>query len=511
MSFKIKQIVNITSYSTIVMCFITLLSCAQTIVTTKTPTTPKVDKPNIIFIMLDDLGKEWVENYGAEEIKTPTIDKLAEEGMQFKNAWSMPQCTPSRVTLLTGQYPWRHGWINHYDVPRWGHGAQFDPTMNPSFARVMKDAGYKTCAAGKWQINDFRLQPDAMNLHGFDDYAMWTGAEGGNEKASQKRYWDPYIHTKEGSKTYEGQFGEDVFTDFIIDFMTKNKDNPMMIYYPMCLPHGPLVHTPAEPNVADKIDKHKAMVRYTDIILKKILDSLDDIGIRENTVIVWTTDNGTSKNIVGKRNGRAVRGGKTLTTENGVNSPFIVNWKGTIKEGTVTDALVDFSDIFATFSDLGNGKLPKDYIGDGASFAPLLRGETADSPRDWIMAMGSKPAKIENGKVTNVHKFRDRVIRNKKYKAFVGQDKRIHKIVDVVNDLEENRNLIGNRNREIAQALGKFQKIVNGLPDTDANPIYKKLEGSLYDVPLEILKKQHRSNAKKSNHSPKPKNIKKKL
>ena len=135
----------------------------------------------------------------------------------------------------------------------------------------------------------------------------------------------------------------------------------MMIYYPMCLPHGPLVHTPAEPNVTDKMDKHKAMVRYTDIILKKLLNSLDDLGIRENTLIVWTTDNGTANNIVGKRNGKAVRGGKTLTTENGVNSPFIVNWKGTIKEGTVTDALVDFSDIFATFSDLGNGKLPKDY------------------------------------------------------------------------------------------------------------------------------------------------------
>ena len=85
---------------------------------------------------------------------------------------------------------------------------------------------------------------------------------------------------------------------------------------------------------------------------------------------------------VGKRNGKAVRGGKTLTTENGVNSPFIVNWKGTIKEGTVTDALVDFSDIFATFSDLGNGKLPKDYLGDGTSFAPLLRGEAKDSSKN---------------------------------------------------------------------------------------------------------------------------------
>ena len=82
--------------------------------------------PNIIFILLDDLGKEWVEAYESDVIKTPHIDQLASEGMQFNNAWSMPQCTPSRVTFLTGQYPFRHGWVNHYDVPRWGHGVNFD-------------------------------------------------------------------------------------------------------------------------------------------------------------------------------------------------------------------------------------------------------------------------------------------------------------------------------------------------------------------------------------------------
>ena len=86
----------------------------------------------------------------------------------------------------------------------------------------MQQAGYNP-VAGKWQINDFRLQPTVMNDHGFDEYAMWTGVEGGNETLSQERYWNPYIHTKEGSKTYEGQFGEDIFTDFIIDFMKKNK------------------------------------------------------------------------------------------------------------------------------------------------------------------------------------------------------------------------------------------------------------------------------------------------
>jgi len=126
--------------------------------------------------MLDDLGKEWISCYGAEDIKTPNIDALAKTGMQFENAYSMPQCTPSRAALLTGQYPWRTGWVNHWDVPRWGVG-YFDWKIrqNMTFARIMKRAGYATAAVGKWQINDFRVEPEAMKKHGFDDWCMWTG------------------------------------------------------------------------------------------------------------------------------------------------------------------------------------------------------------------------------------------------------------------------------------------------------------------------------------------------
>jgi arylsulfatase A-like enzyme len=490
---------------TLLLLFVFVLSsCSQPEgKKTNTEVKAKAKKPNILFVLLDDMGKEWVESYGAEEVKTPNIDRLAEGGMQFENAWSMPQCTPSRITLLTGQYPWRHGWINHYDVPRWGHGAQFDATMNLSFAKVMKKAGYKTCAAGKWQVNDFRLQPNAMSEHGFDEYAMWTGAEGGNVKVSQERYWDPYIHTKEGSKTYKGEFGEDIFTDFIIDFMRKNKENPMMIYYPMCLPHGPLVHTPAEPNATGKMDKHKAMVRYTDIILKKLTDALDELKLRENTIIVWTTDNGTGGNITGTMNGRRVRGGKTYLTENGVNAPFIVNCPGLVPSGVKTDALIDFSDIFPTFADLGGVSVSNEQEIDGKSFAPLLLGETKVSSRDWIMALGSNAATLEKGRVKNIYEFRDRVIRNKRFKAFVNTNQKINEIFDLSVDLEEVNNLIDSEDPEVVSALKAFDKVVQSLPAKDAQPKYSKLEGSLYDVDIEVLKKQHKKNRTKGNHAPK--------
>ncbi|MCD6354579.1 MAG: sulfatase-like hydrolase/transferase [Prolixibacteraceae bacterium] len=457
-------------------------------------------KPNILFIMLDDLGKEWVETYGADDVKTPTIDKLADTGLKLENVYSMPQCTPSRVTLLTGQYPWRHGWINHYDVPRWGHGGRFDPEMNPAFAKYVRDAGYKTCIAGKWQINDFRIEPDILNKVGFDEYCMWTGAEGGNVEKSQKRYWDPYIHTKEGSKTYKGQFGDDIFSDFIIDFMKRNKNKPMMIYYPMCLTHGPLTTTPAEPN-APREEQHKAMVRYTDIILKKILTALDALKIRDNTIIFWTTDNGTSGNIIGHLNGNPVRGGKTYLSENGVNAPFIVNCPGLVPQGKISDALVDFTDMLPTFCDLAGAKLPADFVIDGHSFAPLILGKTNDSKRNWIMGLGSNAAKIENGRIKNAFVYRDRAIRNKRFKAYVNTSGEIYEIIDLENDFYEQNNLIDSDDVQILKAKNEFQKVINKIPKKDNNPIYKKGTKSFYDIPEEELLKSCLKGMEKANKS----------
>jgi len=457
-------------------------------------------KPNILFILLDDLGKEWVGAYGAEDVKTPNIDELARKGMRFENVYSMPQCTPSRVTLLTGQYPWRHGWVNHYDVPRLGHGGRYDPILNPSFGKMLRDEGYATCIAGKWQINDFRLEPEATVNAGFDEYCMWTGGENGGQSKdpSQLRYWDPYIHTKEGSKTYKGQFGEDIFSDFIIDFMKENKEKPMLIYYPMCLPHGPLTTTPAEKN-APKGEQHKAMVRYTDFILNKLINALEELEIRKNTIIVWTTDNGTGVDQIGRIKGRAVRGGKAYLTENGINAPFIVNCPGIVPQGIVTDALVDFTDILPTFCELAGAEMNKKFTYDGHSFASHILGKTDYTNRKWNMALGSHLAMLINDRITSAHIFRDRVIRDKNYKVYVDTTGRIYEMIDLKNDLDEQINLIDYDDTEIRRSKEKFQKIVDALPKADKSPIYTKWNKSYYDHPAEALNKVSRESKKRSN------------
>jgi arylsulfatase A-like enzyme len=442
---------------------------------------PAVEKPNIIFIMLDDLGKEWVECYGGEAGLTPNVSKLAAEGMRFDNAYSMPQCTPSRATLLTGQYPFRHGWVNHWDVPRWGAGCHFDPKKNYTFARVMKSAGYRTACAGKWQINDYRVQPQVMKAHGFDDWCMWTGYESGNPP-SGKRYWDPYINTPEGSKTHAGKFGPDVYTDFIVDFIQKNKDEPMMIYFPMALTHGPLVHTPDEPDVkGNKMGMHKAMVRYADKMLGRIMTTLEEQGIRNNTVIVWTTDNGTSGSITGQFKGEACKGGKASDTERGTNAPFVVSCPGLIPQGKVTDALTDFTDMLPTFAELGGAEVPLDKVNggviDGKSIAPLLNGTAQDSSRHWIMAQGHGAAKLDPEGVRGKADYGVRTIRNKRFKILVQSETPLTvegnapaALFDVQKDWYTKTNI--KDNPEYAGELAKLVDVAKTFPEKDARPVY---------------------------------------
>lgn len=439
-------------------------------------------RPNILFIMVDDLGKDWVSCYGADDIKTPHIDALAKGGMKFHNAYSMGSCTPSRTTLLTGKYPYRTGWASHWDVPRWGVG-YFDwkKKQNTTFARLMKNLGYATCTAGKWQINDFRVEPHALKKHGFDDWAMWTGFETGNPP-SDKRYHDPYINTpEEGSRTYAGQFGPDIYTQRLIKFMRAHKDEPMCLYYPMPLLHSPFVATPDEPNAKSLLDRHKAMVRYVDKMVGQLVSELDALGIRERTIIFFCSDNGTNKPITGSLNGQKIQGAKGEQTEAGVCGPFIINGPGLVPAGVETDALTDLSNMLPTLVELGGGKVPEDLIVDGKSIAPLILGKEKDSPRDWIMAVSFGRAKLDEQGVRPGKDFVKRVIRDKRYKAWVNTNKRIDRLHDLQQDPKEETNLIDSKAEEHQQALAKFQQVVNTLPDKDARPSYEPRAANPWD------------------------------
>ena len=455
-------------------------------------------KPNILFIMADDMGKEWVSCYGAEGIQTPNIDALAKGGMKFDKAWSMPQCTPSRATLLTGTYPWRNGFVNHWDVPRWGVGyLDWKHPRNTTFARLMKKAGYSTFASGKWQLNDFRLEPHAMKKHGFDDWAMWTGYEADNSP-SRERYADPYINTPEGSKTYPGAFGPDVYTDKMISFMKRNRNKPMCLYYAMALPHGPMVPTPDEPKVEGKVVRYGAMVRYVDKMVGKLVTSLEELGLRENTLVIFTTDNG-SPGVTGRRLGRDVRGGKSKKWEAGVCNPFIANWPGTVPAGTESDALTDFSDLLPTFVDIAGVTPPSDLVLDGHSILPVLKGKNKDTPREWIMAMGHWPARLDQKGVHGVFPFASRVIRDDRFKVWVDNERSIEALYDLEQDPWEEKNLIESQQPEHLASLNKFRKVVASFPKEDARPLYTPRSPNIWDKkPGDMAKKAKAMKARRA-------------
>ncbi|MCK5346640.1 MAG: sulfatase-like hydrolase/transferase, partial [Candidatus Heimdallarchaeota archaeon] len=323
-----------------------------------------------------------------------------------------------------------------------------------------------------------------------DEYCMWTGYETG-VKESAKRYHDPYIFTKESSRTYEGKFGPDIFRDFIINFINEHKSSPMFIYYPMVLTHTPLVNTPDE-SADNNLGKHKAMVRYADKITGEIIQALEEAKIRDNTVIIWTTDNGTTRGIEGTYKGRKVQGAKSLTTEPGICAPFIVSWPNRVEQNHISDALLDFSDLFPTCLDIAGVTPPEKLkvgdissVIDGKSFKSVLLDATHESSRDWILGMGGKNnARFTENGVENQYIFRDRVLRNKRYKLYVDSTREPEKFFDLHIDPFEDHNLIDSLNTSEKKNFDQLTEVIRSFPLKDNDPKYKPNPPQIWDVSI---------------------------
>ena len=343
-------------------------------------------KPNIIFIMVDDMGRDWVSCYGAAH-QTPNVDRLAREGVRYETAWCTPICTPTRVTLLTGQYPFRHGWVQHYDVPRWG-GAGLRPDRFTTFARVLRDAGYATAIGGKWQINHLGKQPGILKEHGFDEHCVWPGVEEGRPETTE-RFWGGFLVTN--GKRGKVPYGPDAINSFLVDFMKRHKDRPFLLYYPMILTHGP--HTTTPLNRASAPEGKPALyagnVTYMDHLVGKLVAAVDELGLKEKTLIVFTGDNGSAS--PGSLQGEPYPKGKGREADWGVHVPFVVRAPFLNKGGIVSRDLVDFTDLYPTFLDLAGVNPPEKLKLDGKSFVPSLRGsEDPYKKRSWVYSQIGK-------------------------------------------------------------------------------------------------------------------------
>lgn len=359
-------------------------------------------RPNILLIMSDDLGYEAIGCNGGTSYATPRLDALAASGMRFENAHVMPLCTPTRVSLMTGKYNFR----NYI-----GFGIIAPDEV--TFGHLFSDAGYKTCISGKWQLYsynpldemaEYRNKGQLIENAGFDEFCVWHPHQT-EEKGS--RYKDPIIY--ENGKFREDtkdKFGDDIFSDYIMDFAERNQDDPWFAYWPMALTHRPLEPTPDLPEFADfeppsnktlggrtwdELENwpddaryYKDMVEYHDKLIGKVVDRLEELGQRENTLIIYLGDNGSPAEVCSiMHNHTEVCGGKGLTKDRGTHVPLICNWPGTIPESVVKTDLIDNCDYLPTIMEAAGVPVPEGYMIDGRSFLPQLKGEQGD-PNDWL-------------------------------------------------------------------------------------------------------------------------------
>jgi arylsulfatase A len=353
-------------------------------------------RPNIVLIMADDMGYECVGANGSESYQTPHLDTLAAEGMRFEHCYSQPLCTPSRVKIMTGISNVRN-YVSFGVLKR-------DQT---TFAHVLKKAGYATCIAGKWQLGK---EADSPQHFGFDESCLWQHTRAARDKGRDTRYPRPHLEINGEPKDYSGDaYGPAVVSDFICDFMQRHKDKPFLAYYPMILPHSPFVPTPDSEKTKgrDSNRNYQDMVAYIDKVVGKLTSKLDALGIRENTLILFTGDNGSSGSIKSRLNGKMVQGGKGQMTDAGTRVALIANWPESIPPGRVSRDLVDFSDFLPTLCEAARTEVPAELTIDGRSFLPLLRGEEYQ-PREWIYCWYSR-----NGK-SGIQEW----ARNQRYKLY---------------------------------------------------------------------------------------------
>ncbi len=387
-------------------------------------------KPNVIVIMADDFGFETIAANGGQ-YRTPNFDRLAASGMRFENCHVQPLCTPTRIQLMTGQY-------NIRNYVRFGY-------MQPeskTFANVFQKAGYATAIVGKWQLGD---QLSLPKLWGFDEHCLWQFTR------RPERYQNPglEINGKEVDYT-KGEYGPDIINNYAIDFIARNKEKPFLLYYPMLLTHDPFVPTPDSDDYDLDAVKRKGrnveyfgdMVAYADKMVGRIMDKLDELNLRENTLIVFFGDNGTSPSVTSQFRGKPYQGGKGKSTRNGTHVPLIVSMPEKIPAGRVSTNLVDSTDFLPTICAAAGLKIPNDMTTDGKSFWPQLQGKKG-SPREWSYCWYGRNGALQFEFAQDL-----------KYKLY-----RDGNFVEVVSDQEE-RPLKENLSADAEKARAKFVKVL---------------------------------------------------
>ena len=327
--------------------------------------------PNIVLILADDFGYECVTANGGQSYRTPNLDRLAAGGVRFEHCHVQPLCTPTRVQLMTGRY-------NVRNYLRFGTLLRSETT----FAHLLKRAGYATAVCGKWQLGH---ETDSPQHFGFEESCLWQHTR------RSPRYANPGLEYNGQERDFSGgEYGPQLVNDFALDFIARHKNKPFFLYYPMILTHSPFQPAPDSPDwdpkaIGERVNhdvKHFAdMTAYMDKMIGRVDSRLAELGIRDNTLLMFIGDNGTLGSVTSRFQGADYRGGKGSTTRRGTHVPLIASWPAVVRKGRVNGDLISAADFLPTLCEAAGVHVPDDT--DGVSFLLQLRGRRG-TPRDWL-------------------------------------------------------------------------------------------------------------------------------
>lgn len=439
-------------------------------------------KPNIVFILADDLGYTDVAAYGSKYYETPNIDRLASEGVKFTDGYTNgPNCQPTRAALLSGQYAARTGvyTVGHIDRFNWRSQA-LRPVDNVSalplekitIAQSLKKAGYTTGLFGKWHLGN--KPGEHPSKRGFDE-AIVSGGQHFAFKTSPETDYP------------EGTYLADFLTDKAVDFIQRHKDQPFFLYLPHFGVHSPIQ---AKQELTDKFkDKpaaggHKdpayaAMIASVDESVGRITAKLDELGLAENTLVIFSSDNGgvggyQREGIQAKdtTDNTPLKAGKGTLHEGGIRIPYIFRWKGTIPSGTVSSQPIASIDLYPTSLEIARGEKPENHTLDGVSYLSHLK-DPANTKIDRDALFWHFPGYLGSGNNT----WRTKpvsVIRSGSWKLIQSLEDQSLQLYNLAEDIGEKSNLASSNPEKASELLAKLdtwrQEIKAPFPTKNESP-----------------------------------------